>query len=503
MTISFSKLGVLGRLGNQLFQLCSTIGLSKMKGCELCLPAWKYAKYFAGTIPVRHPRGVQVSEPAFHYCGDFLPSDVRGVDVVGYLQSYKYWQHCEKEIRDMLKWESRFLASIKQKYAHTLSKPTIAIHVRRGDYVNNPAYVTLSPLYYLRALEKIPNWRDHHLVFFSDDPEYVRFHYDCFENAQFPNGDEIDNLCLMTLCDHFITANSSYSWWGAYLGRKEHSIVIRPQRHFSGSLAHTSTSDLYPEDWIAFNELSGRIDLKDVTFVIPISYDHPDRFENLSLVTEMLKENFDANFVFIEQGGRKFGSFTPWRFFDGKYFHRTKMLNDCFRDATTPYAANYDSDVVLPPAQVVEAVHRLRNGSDIVYPYSGDFWHLTRSISYERLKKCRDAGIFAGMSFRKTEHSRGGAIFLNIKRFFCAGGENENFISHGPEDQERWARFTKFGLIVDFVKGCILHIEHWRGKNSHSMQHSHGQQNQDEFQKILAMTKEELTEYISTWSWAM
>ncbi len=501
MTISFSRLGNLGRLGNGLFQIASTYGLSRSKGCDLALPEWQYAKYFNGPIPEGNPRGVQVKEPAFHYCGDFIPND-RDYDVVGYLQSRKYWQHCEKEVRDVLAWEPKFLASIKEKYVHILSKETVAIHVRRGDYVNNPAYINLPPLYYLRALmERIPNWREKNLVFFSDDPSYVKFHYGCLDNAHFPHGDEIDNLCLMTLSDHFIVANSSYSWWGAYLGEKPHSIVIRPQRHFSGSLAHTSISDLYPEHWTAFNELSGKINLRDVTFVIPMSYDHPDRSENLELMVGLLRENFDTNFSFIEQGGRRLGEFTPWRFFEGKYFHRTKMLNDAIRDARTPYAANYDGDVALPPAQILEAVEKLRNGSDIVYPYTGDFWHVTRHQNCENLKKHRDVGIFSSMGFRKTEHSRGGAVFLNIKSFFRAGGENENFVSHGPEDQERWTRFTKLGLIVDFVRGCIIHMEHWRGKNSHSMQHSHGQQNQEEFKKISAMSMEQLSEHIKTWEW--
>jgi hypothetical protein len=406
-------------------------------------------------------------------------------------------------VRDILAWEPKFLASIKAKYVHILNKETVAIHVRRGDYVNNQAYINLPPLYYLRALiERIPDWREKHLVFFSDDPSYVKFHYGCLENACFLDGDEIDNLCLMTLCDHFVIANSSYSWWGAYLGEKPHSIVVRPQRHFSGSLASTSTSDLYPEHWVALNELSDRIDISDITFVVPMSYDHPDRLENLELMMGLLNENFRAKFSFIEQGGRRLGSFTPWRFFEGKYFHRTKMLNDAIRDVKTPFAANYDSDVALPPAQILEAVEKLRNGSDIVYPYTGDFWHLTRNQSYENLKKHRDVGIFSSMSFRKTEHSKGGAIFLNVKSFFKAGGENENFVSHGPEDQERWLRFTKLGLVVDFVKGCILHMEHWRGKNSHSMMHQHGQQNQNEYQKISAMNKEQLTEYIKTWEWA-
>lgn len=501
--ICFSKLGAMGRLGNSLFQIASMKGITHSKGCELSLPHWDYAKYFKGTHPEGPQRGLQVKEPAFHYCGDFAPNDGKDYDVVGYLQSHRYWQDIEPEIKKHFEWQEGYLAEIRQKYAHTLSKPTVAIHIRRGDYVNNPAYVNLPPLYYLRALiEKIPNWREHHLVFFSDDQSYANMHFGCLENAHFAYGDEIDNLCLMSLCDHFVVANSSYSWWGAYLGEKPHSIIVRPERHFSGSLAGTSIADLYPQHWTKLNELNRKIDLNDITFVIPLNYDHPDRHENLSLMVDLLKSTFDTRFSFIEQGARKFGGFTPWRFFEGKRFHRTKMLNDAIRDAATPFAANYDSDVALPPAQVFEAVERLRNGSDIVYPYSGDFWHVTRVPNYEALKKHMDVGIFSQLSFRKTEHSRGGAVFVNIKSFFSAGGENENFVSHGPEDQERWLRFTKLGLVVDFVKGCILHMEHWRGKNSHSMQHENGQRNQDEYQKISAMDEKQLREYTKNWPWA-
>jgi hypothetical protein len=87
---------------------------------------------------------------------------------------------------------------------------------------------------------------------------------------------DIEQLALMSLCDHFIISNSTFSWWGAYLGEKEHSKIIHPAYHFAGKLLQTSNAkDYYPERWINFDHVGKRIDLSDVTFTVPVSYDHP------------------------------------------------------------------------------------------------------------------------------------------------------------------------------------------------------------------------------------
>ena len=108
-------------------------------------------------------------------------------------------------------------------------------------------------------------------------------------------------------------------------------------------------------DWIG-----KKVDLRDMTFTIPVSYDHPDRKENMELCLAFLLTHFDTNVVIGEQDGRNFEylkEYCEYRHFDGMaIFHRTKMLNDMARDAETPFVANYDCDVLLAPMQILQAL---------------------------------------------------------------------------------------------------------------------------------------------------
>ena len=505
MTVSCSKLGALGRMGNQCFQLASSYGLSRSKGCDLVIPYWKYSQFFKGPIPEGNPRGTQIKEPAFHYCGDFIPND-RDYDVVGYLQSRKYWQHCEKEVREMLAWEPKFLARIRQKYANTLSRETVAIHVRRGDYVGHEGYINLPPTYYFSALEKhFPDWRNGNLLVFSDDKNYARLHFDCIENAYFPDGDEISDLCLMSQCDGLVMANSSYSFWGAYLGKDKK--VVRPTEYFAGSMANThSTKDLYPPEWIPHN--TEKINLKDVTFTIPIHRDHNDRKHNLDLTVCMLQRHFDCEIIVMEQGGNHFKYFSQWcRYiqFDEPRFRRTEMLNKMAQMSTTRIICNYDADIIIPPLQMLKAIEILRNGADMVFPYDGRFARMSRTPWFKKLERSLDIGIAAGESFSGMKESDnrasvGGCVLFNKQSFLDGGGENERIVIWGPEDAERDFRFRKLGFSVERVNGCLFHIDHFVGPNSGNS-HPYVKSNHAEWQKVQGMNRAEMWEYVKSWPW--
>lgn len=524
--ITFTKFGKYGRLGNSLFQYAAMLGFSQKHGVELQLPKWAYAKYFEGDFPelTKVVKAESVNEKGFEY-NDYSGLDWKqNLDFTGYFQSEKYFLHCKELIRKQLTFKKDFAEKVRAQYANVFARPVIAISVRRGDYVDNPHYELLPVTYYFLALQKyFPNWRKAaNLLFFSDDIQWCKVHFGCLENAYFAenkfdnldktkyfseNESAIRQLCLMSQCQHFIISNSTFAWWGAWLGEKKGSTVVRPARYFGEKLKHLSTDDHYPAHWVSFDHHNKRIDLSDVTFVIPVSFDHNDRRQNLELSVCMLQKDFKTNIIIGEQGGKKFeymGKYADYMAFNFGAFHRTRMLNQMFKKTLTPYVANWDADVLISPVQVWDAVERLRAGADMVYPYDGRFARVPRQPWFKRLEKALDVGIFQDTVFKgmrpEDKLSVGGAVFFNCESFFAGGGENENFISHAPEDTERRYRFETLGHDVQRVPGVLWHIDHFIGPNS-SGRHAFQNRNKAEWSKIENMTKEQLAAYVDSWEW--
>lgn len=496
--ISYSNLGRTGHgnLGNQLFQIASCMGIAKHFGTEAAFPTWDYEKYFENKLPDFKRSSLRnVKEQHFHFDFNQFNNDC---DITGWLQSEKYFEDCKKEIREQFTF-NRDAIGIK---GIIYDKETIAISIRRGDYVNNPNYALLPINYYIGSLLKeFPDYHNYNIIIFSDDMEYCKLHFSGLDNVYYAEGNAIEQLCLMSLCDHFIIANSTFSWWGAWLGEKQHSKVIKPNYHFGYEFGKLNNAkDFYPERWIAYDHKIERVDLSDVTFIIPVAYDHTDRKENLELAIKNLKAQFDCVVIVGEQGGKHFeGLGDIYLEFDYKKFHRTKMLNVMSDLAGTSIVINYDADVIIPPMQIVEAVLRIRNGVDFVYPYDGRFARVPR-LHYDTVDSFNDVGMLAGHKFKGTlvrdASSVGGCIAYNKESFFSAGGENENFISYNPEDLERVERFKKLGYKVERVDGILYHIDHYISSDS-------SQQNPDynmgEFRKVQKMSKEQLSAYVQTW----
>ncbi len=190
----------------------------------------------------------------------FDPAILRLFDNVsldGYWQSEKYFSDIAPVIRsdfmvreepEGLNWE--FASIIKGCNA-------ISIHIRRGDYVTDAKIAakhgTCSSDYLLKGVELIMARVERpHFFVFSDDPAWVRKHFSIPHTmtlVDYNGPDQAhEDLRLMSLCRHHIIANSSFSWWGAWLNPRPDKIVIAPLRWFS-NLA-TDTSDLIPSSWL-------------------------------------------------------------------------------------------------------------------------------------------------------------------------------------------------------------------------------------------------------------
>ncbi|MEM7195499.1 MAG: alpha-1,2-fucosyltransferase [Pseudomonadota bacterium] len=193
-------------------------------------------------------------ERGFEFDAGFydLESD-RNCDLVGFFQSEKYWKVIQGAVRENFCFDSE----IKQK-AKKLVPPevaTVSIHVRRGDYVAKSKYHhNISLQWYQQAADR---FRDCRPIVFSDDIEWCRFNMSFLQDAIFiDHGVEIEkspdvktdelgyiDLCAMSLCNKHIIANSSMSWWSAYLGGGE---TIAPKQWF-GVNGPSDWSDVYPE----------------------------------------------------------------------------------------------------------------------------------------------------------------------------------------------------------------------------------------------------------------
>lgn len=517
MIISFSRLGRHGALGNQMFQISATMGIAERNNAQSGFPEWSYENYFVNPLPHIITENIFYVEKERNFHFDKYELEGGDRDLMGYFQAEQYFDS------HPFQFKPEFIQSIKDKGINNgenylfnkqgeLWRQTICIHIRRGDYVNNECYYQLPATYFINALIiHFPQWQECKILILSDDIPYCKVHFSCLPNVFFEEGlSEIEAMALGTLCDHFILSNSSFSWWIAKLGEKLHSKIVHPGHLFAGKLLENDTKDFWPERWTRFQKDSYAIDLKDLTITIPVFHDHKDRKQNLDLVVCLLQSQFNTNIIIGEQGGTKFEYMKQWcRYikFEERYFHRTKMLNVMSYASKTPYIANWDADVILPPLQIYLAVLQLREGSEMVFPYDGRFARWPRDPWFKKIEKTLDIGVFAGT--KPTGHrgadiedmySVGGAVFWDKESFVRGGMENENMISFGPEDCERNDRYSMLGFKITRVKGYLHHINHYIGPDS-SKHNPYFKHNHLEIDKIRLMKKEQLQAYVDSWPW--
>lgn len=175
----------------------------------------------------------------------------------GYRQSEKYFNDIGDIVRNEFtvitvqdEWNRQLAEEIK-------ATESVSIHVRRGDFVSDKVtrefHGVCSLKYYQSAIDRITSHiRSPHLYIFSDDPSWAKENLKLSNPATFMdhNGPDkgYEDLRLMGLCRHHIIANSSFSWWGAWLGTHPSKVVIAPMRWFNDE--SINTSDLLPETWI-------------------------------------------------------------------------------------------------------------------------------------------------------------------------------------------------------------------------------------------------------------
>lgn len=191
-------------------------------------------------------------EPHFHYDPAF--TRVRPpLYMKGYWQSWKYFNSVADQVRSDFRFTQAFSPAILEKAAMLENTESVAIHFRRGDYTQQEAvqyHGICGPEYYNKAVQQLPAGLQYYI--FTNDPAWVRENMPAGISAEILSGSlshtQYEDLFLMSRCRHQVIANSSYSWWAAWLNRYENKRVIAPKQWFNE--ANLSTRDLFPQNWL-------------------------------------------------------------------------------------------------------------------------------------------------------------------------------------------------------------------------------------------------------------
>ena len=265
--IGFNYLGKMGQLGNQMFQYASLKGIARNNGHNFCIPnhneifddgignklhielfkPFVLKNFSELNCQVIDPDRPVVQEHQFHFNEQLFKNCPDWVSLAGFFQTEKYFKHIEKEIREDFAFKNEILEPCQEMMGEFGEAP-LSLHIRRGDFLINSAnHHNLDLVYYDKALAEFPT--NVPVIIFSDDPEWCN-EQEIFGDDRFlvseGNSAYID-MCLMSLCEGHIIANSSFSWWGAWLA--DSKMVVAPSIWFGPNNAHLDIKDLYLDHW--------------------------------------------------------------------------------------------------------------------------------------------------------------------------------------------------------------------------------------------------------------
>lgn len=275
--LNIHKIGIVktqGRLGNQLFQYAYLLYLVKKYGNNMdfylypnkkenlsdCFPLidlHSLPEKLKRSIAGMNPKQVENIEECEISCFQKTTEPQKALTIYsGYWQCHCYADEVMNELKKYLVWNDECLCETYRVYRNKMrASCSVSIHIRRGDYQSNrnkDVYGSICTLdYYRKAIRKIKSILVDEITFyiFTDDPEWVQKHFSikkCILVEKPVNVADWQDMCLMSSCKHHIIANSSFSWWGAWLGENPQKIVIAPSSWYSGMLA----PDILPNTWI-------------------------------------------------------------------------------------------------------------------------------------------------------------------------------------------------------------------------------------------------------------
>lgn len=272
---------IFGGLGNQMFQYATALRLALHMNTELVLntsmlkhdkkrsfalkPFWinnqiiefdihnasALKKYIYG-IPNKINRYKELEEFVYDSNLKSLKGDHH---ISGYWQNPLYFEDIREVITSVFSLKGLSLEFIKMQKA-IRKMPSLSLHVRRGDFIKSVSvqrhHDVCGIQYYINAIDtfrQLYGSDQHSLFIFSDDPNWCLQHFEHYKNVHFVKSlTDTEELILMSECHHNITANSTFSWWGAWLNKHPDKIVISPEVWLKNT--DLKYQYLLPEEWV-------------------------------------------------------------------------------------------------------------------------------------------------------------------------------------------------------------------------------------------------------------
>lgn len=252
---------MIGRIGNQMFQIAHAYSQAMTHNRQFVAPDKDTSVHEYKTNIFRNINfGIETTfnltdvvrvETPFSYAPSYPATDKPTV-FHGFCQSEKFFKDNTAKIKEIFSPTEDFKHKCLQKYPALASNNVTAINIRRGDFLHpdqRNGHPVVTKEYILKALEAIPNKEQIFVV--SDDIPW------CKENLHIANITFVDYvtweaLWLLSMCKNFVISNSTFSWWGAYLGEKPGSTIVAPSTWF-GPVVHSRghyETDIYQPNWI-------------------------------------------------------------------------------------------------------------------------------------------------------------------------------------------------------------------------------------------------------------
>jgi len=251
------KIELTGGLGNQMFQYA--YGRKKELSGDKILFLKKFTKerkYLLDSFNIKTKSNmIKMKENILSKIKNKFYIYLK-LDTIKYYQNEKYFKNIENIIREEFNLKNPLIDVSKKWEEDIKSSPiSVSIHIRRGDYVNNPKtnkYHGICGIeYYKKAINLLENkiGKNFEIFIFSDDIKWTKNNLSFNQQMNFVSSPEIpdyEEMYLMSLCKHNIIANSTFSWWGAWLNKNPNKIVIGPEQWFNKK----TIKNIMPSKWI-------------------------------------------------------------------------------------------------------------------------------------------------------------------------------------------------------------------------------------------------------------
>tara|TARA_B110000116_G_C16740000_1_gene538021 strand:- start:172 stop:1110 length:939 start_codon:yes stop_codon:yes gene_type:complete len=256
VTVNFENIG----LGNVIWKIASAYGISKKRNATFYFgenpEEWQDIYGFCGPFPKLKPNDLQPD----HYISEKYPGifekkmfeewrDYSHIRVGRYLQSRKYFAHCEKEVIEMFQPKKEHIDKANEwfkTHGVNANDNKVCIHIRGGDMKNEPQILPDND-WFQRAINKMPSGAK--IIIFSDDFDLVRsFSALSNENHIFAeNNHMMLDFTLMTCCNIFILSRGTFSWWAAFLSKNKKRVIYNNE--FLNTELNNNFLEYYPDNW--------------------------------------------------------------------------------------------------------------------------------------------------------------------------------------------------------------------------------------------------------------